>query len=170
VFSSKNGVLPFSGKLPAALFRSPSASAAKFPELKTRMLEVWWLQNKEGPEFNPKFAGNYTPYYFNESFNSAPCTLFYDGHISLAGAGDSMDGNATVTASNIESGKVFKEPGLFASQTLSNLPGPWGNYGGFFTGPDNKDGANFNYDTQVNTSYHIFTVDGIAGRDFVTVK
>lgn len=170
VFSSKNGVLPFSGKLPAALFRSPSASAAKFPELKTRMLEVWWLQNKEGPEFNPKFAGNYTPYYFNESFNSAPCTLFYDGHISIAGAGDSMDGNATVTASNIESGKTFKEPGLFASQTLSNLPGPWGTYGGFFTGPDSKDGANFNYDTQVNTSYHIFTVDGIAGRDFVTVK
>jgi len=170
VFNAVNGVLNFGGSLPPALFRSPPASGARFPELKTRMLEVWWLQNKEGSEFNPKFAGNYTPYYFNESFTSAPCTLFYDGHISIAGAGDSMDGNATVTASNIESGLAMKEPGLFASKTLSNMPGPWGTYGGFFTGPDGKAGADFNYDTQVNTSYHIFTVGGITGRDFLTVK
>ena len=170
VFKAETGVMSFSGKLPAALFRSPPASGASFPELKTRMTEVWWLQNKEGPEFNPKFAGNSTPYYFNESITSMPCTLFYDGHIATAGPVDSMDGHATVTADNIASGKSFKEPGLYATKTLSNLPGPWGSYGGFFTGPDGKDGANFNYDTQVNTSYHVFTVNGIQGRDFLNVK
>jgi prepilin-type N-terminal cleavage/methylation domain-containing protein len=169
-FSARNGCLNFGGRLPPGLFRSPAASGAKFPELKTRMIEIWWLQNKEGPEFNPKFAGNSTPYYFNQCINSAPCTLFYDGHISIAGAGDSMDGNAQVTVQNQESGRALQEPGLFCSRTLNNLPGPWGNYGGFFTGPDGQDGANFNYDTEVNTSYHVFTVDGIQGRDFLTVK
>ena len=170
LFGSRNGCLPLDSALPPALFRMPPASAAKFPELKTRMVEQWWLQNKEGPEFNPKFAGNSTQYYFNQSISSSPATMFYDGHISMAGAADSMDGNATVTASNIESGKSLKEPGLFASKTLDNLPGPWGTYGGFFTGPDGKDGCNFNYDMQVNTSFHVFTVDGITGRDFVSVR
>jgi len=170
LFGSREGCIALDSVLPPALFRSPSASAAKFPELKTRMIEMWWLQNKEGSEFNPKFAGNGTPYYFNQCINSAPCTMFYDGHIGISSPGDSMDSNAQVTESNNASGKLLKEPGLFAYKTLDKLPGPWGNYGGFFTGPDNKDGANFNYDTQVNTSYHVFTVDGILGRDMMNVR
>ena len=170
VFSSRTGCLSLGGNLPPGLFRSPAASQAKFPELKTRMIEVLWLQNKEGPEFNPMFAGNSTPYFFNQCINSAPCTLFYDGHISIAGASDSMDGNAQVSAQNMDANMGMVEPGLYCTNTLNRLPGPWGNYGGFFTGPDGQSGANFNYDTEVNTSYHVFTTDGILGRDFLTVK
>jgi len=170
LFGSRDGCLALDTQLPPAFFRTPSSSAAKFPELKTRMMEMWWLQNKEGQEFNPKFAGNGTPYYFNESILSDPCALFYDGHIAHAAPVDSMAGHAEVVAGNVASSKPLKEPGLFASKTLSRLPGPWGGYGGFFTGPDGMDGANFNYDTQVNTSYHIFTVDGILGRDLLTVR
>ena len=170
LFGSRDGCLSLDTQLPPAFFRTPSSSAAKFPELKTRMIEMWWLQNKEGQEFNPKFAGNGTPYYFHQSILSDPCALFYDGHIAHAAPVDSMAGHAEVTAGNASAGKPLKEPGLFASKTLNKLPGPWGGYGGFFTGPDGMDGANFNYDTQVNTSYHVFTVDGILGRDFVTVR
>ena len=169
-FSHKNGCLSFAGKgLPPAIFRSPSVGQASFPDLKTRMIEHSWLQNKEGPDFNPKFGD--IPYFFNQCINSSPATLFFDGHCSLSGCNDSMDANARVTADKVESNSTDKEKGLFASSTLEVLPGPWGKeYGGYFTGPDGKDGANFNYDTQVNTSFHVFTVDGILGRDFVSAK
>ena len=67
--------------------------------------------------------------------------------------------------------KELKENGLFASSTLSNIAGgPWGDYGGYYTGPDGKTGSKFNYDEQVNTSFHVFTVDGIQGRDFIVAK
>ena len=81
-----------------------------------------------------------------------------------------MDANAQVRAGNIESGSEKKEKGLFACDTLGTLGGPWARYGGYFTGPDGKLGADFNYDTQVNTSFHVLTVDGILGRDFITAK
>jgi hypothetical protein len=82
-----------------------------------------------------------------------------------------MDANAQVLAANTASGSTALEKGLFASATLTKCPGPWGGMGGYWTGPDDKpSGANFNYDTQVNTSFHIFTVDGILGRDFLIAK
>ncbi|MCE9619777.1 MAG: prepilin-type N-terminal cleavage/methylation domain-containing protein [Planctomycetes bacterium] len=169
-YGSKKGCVSFSGTgLPPSIFRSPSVGQAAFPDLKTRMLEHQWLQNKEGPDFNPKFAGD-IPYFFNHCVNSAPATLFFDGHVSLSGCNDSMSANAQLRDSNQASGSTIKEKGLFASDTISNLPGPWGNYGGYFTGADGKQGADFNYDTQVNTSFHVFTTDGILGRDFLTAK
>ncbi|MCE9619776.1 MAG: prepilin-type N-terminal cleavage/methylation domain-containing protein [Planctomycetes bacterium] len=169
-FGSRKGCISFTGAgLPPAIFRSPSVGQAAFPDLKTRMLEHQWLQNKEGPDFNPKFS-NDTPYFFNQCVNSAPATLFYDGHVSLSGCNDSMSANAQVRDSNGLSNSTSKEKGLYANDTISTLPGPWGNYGGYFTGPEGKEGANFNYDTQVNTSFHVFTIDGILGRDFLTAK
>ncbi len=172
VFGSKKGCLSLKGAgLPPAVFRSPSSGQAAYPELKTRMLEHQWLQNREGPEFNPNWAGGNYPYYFNQCINSTPATLYYDSHVSLAGCNDSMDANAQVLAANTASGSSALEKGLFASATLTKSPGPWGGMGGYWTGPDDKpSGANFNYDTQVNTSFHIFTVDGILGRDFLVAK
>ena len=173
VLGSKNGCISFSGDGPTGLlpsaFRSPSVGQAGFPDLKTRMLEHSWLQSKEGPDFNPKFAGT-VPYFFNQCVNSSPGTLYFDGHVALSGCNDSMDANAQVRAGNIESGSEKKEKGLFACDTLGTLGGPWARYGGYFTGPDGKLGADFNYDTQVNTSFHVLTVDGILGRDFITAK
>ena len=173
VFGSKNGCITFSGTaknglLPSA-FRSPSVGQAGFPDLKTRMMEHWWLQNKEGPDFNPKFTTD-TPYFFNQCVNSAPVTLFFDGHVGLSGCNDSMDANAQVRAANIDANTTKLEKGLFVTDTLSTMPGPWNGYGGYFTGPDGKEGADFNYDTQVNTSMHAFTTDGVLGRDFIIAK
>ncbi len=176
VFGSKKGCISFKKSgLPASVFKSPASGQAAFPELKTRMIEHVWLQNKEGPEYNPNWATSATqpplPFFFNQCTNSAPATMFFDGHISLSGCADSMDQNAQVIAGNIDSTRMLAEKGLFASKTLSNITGgPWGDYGGYFTGPEGKTGANFNYDTQVNTSYHVFTLDGILGRDFIISK
>jgi len=133
------------------------------------MLEHSWLQNKEGPDFNPKFSTD-VPYFFNQCINSAPGTLFFDGHVALSGCNDSMDANAQVRASNTDAGSTKKEKGLFVTDTLAVLPGPWSGYGGYFTGADGQDGAEFNFDTQVNTSFHVFTTDGILGRDFISAK
>ena len=174
VFSSKNGCISFKkGGLPPATFRSPSTGQTAYPELKTRMIEHPWLQNKEGPEVQPNFKQpTIEPYYFNHCINSQPASMFFDGHIALPGCSDSMDGNVQVIQSNkANTTKVLKENGLFASSTLSNIAGgPWGDYGGYYTGPDAKTGSKFNFDEQVNTSFHVFTVDGIQGRDFIVAK
>jgi len=80
-----------------------------------------------------------------------------------------MTEHATVATGNINAN--LQEPGLFAQRTLGNLTGPWAGWGGYFTGPTGSSGAEqFNYDEEVNTSYHVFTVDGILGRDFITAK
>ena len=174
VFSSKNGCISFKkGGLPPATFRSPSTGQTAYPELKTRMIEHSWLQNKEGPDVQPNFKQpTIEPYYFNHCINSQPASLFCEGHIALPGCSDRMDGNVQVMQSNMaNTTKVLKENGLFASSTLSNIAGgPWGDYGGYYTGPDGKTGSKFNYDEQVNTSFHVFTVDGIQGRDFIVAK
>jgi prepilin-type N-terminal cleavage/methylation domain-containing protein len=71
----------------AGAYKSPGASMAQYPSLKWRMWEHQWLQNTEGGEINPAFTQP-TPWYYNHGFNSAPCTLFFDGHtqiVSLAG-------------------------------------------------------------------------------------
>jgi len=185
VFSSKRGCANMKGKPSDGLgrpmdgmFRTPAFSQASYPELKTMIMERWWLQNREGPEYNPAYAADVpaksryvggTPYLFNQCINSAPCTVFYDGHTGTTGPSSSMTENAQVAAGNTGV-QGMREPGLFASKTLNNLGDKWGKWGGYFTGPDGSDGAGFNYDTEVNTSYHMFTVDGILGRDFINVK
>ena len=106
---------------------------------------------------------------FNQCINSAPCTVFYDGHTASTGTSASMAEHSTVASGN--DGKGLQEPGLFAQRTLGNLTGPWAGWGGYFTGPEGSTGAEqFNYDQEVNTSYHVFTVDGILGRDFINAK
>jgi prepilin-type N-terminal cleavage/methylation domain-containing protein len=185
VFSSKRGCAILRGKPTNGsgqpmdgMFRTPSFSQASFPELKTMIMERWWLQNREGPEYNPAFAADVppksryvggTPYFFNHCINSAPCTVFYDGHTATTGPSSSMTESAQVAAGNSATPSL-REPGLFASKTLNNLSEKWGKWGGYFTGPDGKDGAEFNYDTEVNSSYHVFTTDGILGRDFISAK
>jgi prepilin-type N-terminal cleavage/methylation domain-containing protein len=178
VFSAKNGCTKFGNRPSPGLFRTPSYSQAAYPELKTMIMERWWLQNREGPEFNPGFskqaparsrlAGG-TPYMFNQCINSTPCTVYYDGHTATSGCSSSMAEHASVASGNANAG--LQEPGLFAQRTLNNLTGPWAGWGGYFTGPEGSSGAEqFNYDDEVNTSFHVFTVDGILGRDFITAK
>lgn len=175
VFSAKDGCHDFRkpGRQFPGLFRTPAFSQAAYPELKTMIMERWWLQNREGPEYNPMFTKRVppgsrmsggTPYMFNQCINSAPCAVFYDGHTAATGTASSMADHATVATGRASAG--LREPGLFVQNTLANLTGRWAEYGGYFTGPS----SDFNYDEDVNTSYHVFTTDGILGRDFVEAK
>jgi type II secretory pathway pseudopilin PulG len=128
----------------SAGFRSPSVSAALYPTLKSRMLEHHWLQQTRA-ECNPNFAnGTYDgcePYYFNAAFESAPVTLFYDGHIELLGCRENTRADARMEQ---QSGH-----GLWSRDT------PFG-VDGYFSD------AAYDWTT---TSFHILTIDGIKGRD-----
>ena len=136
--------------LPAG-FRSPAMSQARFPNLKTHMLEHHWLQNSTGdcnPGFDPGTYGSEgcEPYYFNHAWESSPATLFYDGHVEHIGVRQTMraDGRMRTQAGN-------ENWGLWSQDT------PW-----------REDGylSEYGYD-RAQTSFHILTTDGILGRDIL---
>jgi len=130
-------------------YRVPSFGQVKYPDLKTQMLEHHWLQNPRAP-CNPAFAPppqqlgadvRCEPYYFNHSFMSKPVTLFYDGSVRLAGVTEMMSADQR---HQLQTGY-----GLWSRDT------PFGDEGYFIT---------LGYDF-AETSYHLFTIDGVRGRD-----
>jgi len=126
--------------------RCPSFSDALFPELKTHMLEHHWLQNAQLP-CNDAFAGgNYDgcePYYFNHAQRSQPVTLFYDGHIQAVGVRQAEQDNVR----NINTSGFP----LWSPDTPNGVDGYFMNIGYDFS----------------ETSFHIFTTEGIRGRDIL---
>lgn len=132
--------------LPAA-WRSPTTSQATYPELKTRMLEHHWLQNRSTGMINPNFSGGTTPWYFNHGYGSAPATLFFDGHVNVAGVSAAIDADVRSLSTG--------GPPLWSRHTTLQ-----GN--GYY--------IQQSYDFQAETSYHILTTDGIQGRDFLTTN
>lgn len=130
-------------------FESPGLFQATYPDLKTQIIEHNWLQNPPA-DCNPaaadsciNFGGDCTPYQFNHSINSAPASLFYDGHIRLLP-------NTEVLAADLQ---VLKDTGgvdgLWHRGTPFGIDGYCIPYG---------------YD-DVPLSHHILTTDGIMGRD-----
>ena len=146
VLSSKGYKNPMS--LPSA-WKTPTQSNCRYPELKTRMIEINWLQNKDAGSVNPAFDGM-TPYFFNHGYNSSPATLFFDGHISLISNSKAMDSDSRIKMQNQNTN--LAEKGLWHRGT------PFGE-NGFYN--------NLSFDTLVNTSYHVLTTDGILGRDIM---
>ncbi|MDA0803193.1 MAG: prepilin-type N-terminal cleavage/methylation domain-containing protein [Planctomycetota bacterium] len=141
----------------AAGYKSPSLSQAKFTDQKTWMLELWWLQNREGGEFATCFSPA-QPYYFNGGYNSAPATLWFDGHCSLIGVGSVMESNQRIKAQQQSDGTVLNK-GLWWG--YPNPLAPWAP-NGFF--------QDCGYDMLADTSFHIATVEGIQGRDTVITQ
>jgi prepilin-type N-terminal cleavage/methylation domain-containing protein len=135
-------------------YKSPPSSAATYPDLKTRMIEHHWLQNKPNSDVNYLFAGGYTPWYFNHGYTSAPITMFYDGHIRPVGSGDAMDADCRADA-----GLWSRDTPLAGSPKCATLQVITG---GYYMGQS--------YDFVVNTSHTILTIDGIKGRDVLGLK
>ena len=138
-------------------WRTPAVGQAKFPDLKTRMVEHYWLQNRDGGEYNPGIQPQ-TPWFFNHGYNSAPCTLFFDGHVAVAGVADAQESDGRVRTQNSQGGASGLHPqalGLWHRGTPMGANGFYNQLG---------------YDMIVDCSYHILTVDGILGRDFVGAK
>jgi len=76
--------------------KSPSASQAEFPTLKTRVLEHHWLNGGTRADCNANYAGTgpydgCQPYFFNQGWNSAPVALFYDGHVESIGVRETIE-------------------------------------------------------------------------------
>ena len=129
-------------------YRVPSFGQVKYPDLKTQMIEYNWLQNPSGP-CNPAFGSPQVvgagrrcePYYFNHSFMSKPATLFYDGSVRLTSVVEMMSADRRHQR---QAGY-----GLWSRDT------PFGDDGYYIS-----DGYDF-----AETSFHLFTIDGVRGRD-----
>ncbi len=168
VFSAPtDGAAPYQNPwtLPAGL-RAPSMGHSQYSSLKTHMIEHHWLQNRStlcNPNFPPARSGadaglgsdgtTYTmcePWYFNHSVDSTPATLFYDGHVEMMG----------VSAAQRSDGRVTEQTGT----GLWSRATPFGTNGFYIDAGYGTPGS----DEFANSSFHILTVDGIKGRDFVS--
>ncbi len=140
--------------LPGA-FKCPTQSHAKYSELKSRMIEFYWLQNQDGGPTNPGFSGGYTPWFFNQGNNSAPNTLFFDGHAGVIGVSEVMDANRRYIASwnGVQGAPPMK--------AMWHEGTPWG-ANGFY--------QQLSFDMLADTSFHMLTTNGILGRDVMGAK
>ena len=142
-----------------AAYRSPAVGQCRFPDIKTWMIEHHWLQNNES-EANPMFSGEDPSWMFNQGYNSAPVTMFFDGHVAVKGVREAMD--ADRRAQNLHQ----------QNNICNGCPPTQGECQYGLWSRDTQYGADAyygdtSYDTLVNTSYHILTTDGIMGRDFL---
>lgn len=133
----------------AAGFRAPTFSQCRYPNLKTHFLEHHWLQNR--PQWASRCNsaiengtyGGCEPYYFNHYAYSTPAAAFYDGSVRTVLTKDVLDDDHRVRKqTQSEHGLWFRRPG--------------GAVDGYYEGMSRD---------PTRTSYHIFTLDGILGRD-----
>ena len=100
--------------------------------------------------------GAFKPRIFNQGYNSAPATLYFDGHVTLAGVSDAMEANARAKGQNAANSNMCAAgKGLWHSGT------PMGSAGYY---------SNLGYDMLVASNYHVLTTDGIQGRDNTGAK
>jgi prepilin-type N-terminal cleavage/methylation domain-containing protein len=121
-------------------YRVPSFGHVKYPTLKTHMLEHQWLQDP-AVACNTNFVPGCEPHYFNHGLHSLPVTLFYDGSVRLMGVMEAMssDGRHENQAGY----------GLWSRDTP-------------FLDDGYLIGDGYDY---ANTAFHIFTTEGVRGRD-----
>jgi prepilin-type N-terminal cleavage/methylation domain-containing protein len=122
--------------------RSPSTGTARYADQKTHVLEHYWLQQNPS-ESIPGAPG--VPWFYNMGAQSTPATLFYDGHVRMMSVREAVQSSA----------KVFAQTGR---ELDANDPACFGT-GGYFEA--------FRYGTEAINSYHIFTTNGIRGRDTI---
>ncbi len=138
-------------------YRAPGAGMATYPDLKTRMIERIWLQNREGGENCSAFSPA-SPWLFNQGYNSAPVCLYFDGHVQMTGVADAMEADSRVSGQNATNTNVSTTgKGLWHRGTPLG-----GNFNAYYTAQA--------YDQLVNTAFHVLTTDGIQGRDTVGAK
>lgn len=131
----------------AAGMKTPSFSQVQYSSLKTHMLEHHWLQGRKSPcnaALEDQHYAECEPWYFNQGKESRPVTLFYDGHVELI----SVDQAERADARH----QVQAGFGLWSRDTPL---GP----DGYFSGAGYDD---------ANTSFHLFTTDGVRGRDILS--
>lgn len=143
----------YGAPFPTAL-QPPALASARYPDLKTHIIEHHWLQNApvwcnpnlpNGGVYNPICE----PYYFNQGIASEPATVFYDGHTRLLPNSECIAADARV------------------EKQLGSVDGLWFSHGGALDiGLLTSDGymESLGID-QVEIRHTILTIDGILGRD-----
>jgi len=134
-------------------FKSSTSGQGHYPSLKTWLMEHYWLQNARDEEcglyfedtwFNDANDGIWNgcePYHFNQSYNSAPNTVFVDGHVATI----------DVAQGYRDDKLIFENDGL----------GLWNR-----NTADEDDGYNIESAADwVAWSGHTHTTDGYLGRD-----
>jgi hypothetical protein len=133
---------------------TPGFTQARFPSLKTQMIEHHWVQNPPA-SCNPAFSdGSYDecePYYFNHGLASSPAALFYDGSVRLLPNEEAVAADKMVTRTAGDGKGLWFSPGDEGFDEAGNL-----STSGYFI-PQGVD--------KVDIGYHILTIDGILGRD-----
>lgn len=129
-------------------FRSPSLFQAQYPDLKTHMLEHYWLQS---PPSDSMPNTNGAPWFFNLGEDSTPVTLFFDGHLRLLKVKEVLASNERILAT--EPGQPPAGESLWVTKETSCFNG------GYFD--------SYAVDKDKTTSFHVFTRDGIKGRDTI---
>ena len=138
--------------LMAGSFRSPTVGQSAFPDLKTRCIEMYWLQNQDGGPLNSHYTPD-EPWRFNQGSNSAPVTMFFDGHIQLLPCTRAMASDDRIKAQ--QASTTFVEKGLWVRNSPLGAQGWEGQ-------------VDRVYDQEIAskpTSFHVITTDGILGRD-----
>ena len=168
-------------------FRSPAVSQSSFPELKTRVMEHQWLQNKPNMElmegsmwpvgqkggsnpdsFSPRTrtGSSGMPWFFNQGGPSTPAVAFFDGHVGSLGVPEAIDSYKRIAFGDSKN-KAIKYPGSYFGGSGG------GNFAASFPMPGGyKFGAydNIAYNGGNSVSYHVLTSDGIRGRDTIGQK
>ncbi len=120
-------------------YRSPTVSQCVYPSLKTRMMEMWAIENPPAP-CNESIPEECVPFQWNQSFRARPLTLFFDGSVRIMTPREPM----------------FTEDRANAWLWQRSTP--------FYTlGVGGGEADDFLVDTNV----HFLTTFGIAGRDTI---
>jgi len=151
VYDAENPVDPMD--IPTG-FRPSSTDQARFPNLKTWLMEHYWLQNmRASEECGLYWDGTWfaagdgcwdgcEPFHFNGSYNSAPITVFVDGHVGV-----------------VDVAQASRDDMMLEGQ------------GSPLWNRNTADGANGYYNNGsadwIDWSGHTHTVDGVRGRDIL---
>ena len=137
-------------------YAAPTVDQCLSPDLKTRMVERWWIDGAPSrfhPELGrPNVDGrNQVPvgrpgqhWLFNQGHEAQSLALFFDGSVAAVRSGDAYLDDLVHQAST-------GGDGLWSRDT-----------------PMGEDGMLGEYGVDAFTSFHVLTTDGIRGRDFLS--
>ena len=140
-------------------FRPSSTDQARFPNLKTWLMEHYWLQNVRSSsecglyweDIGAWFASGVgcwdgcEPFHFNGSYNSAPITVFVDGHVGVVDIAQASRDDMMIELASDD------DIGLWNKNTTDGDNGYYNN-----TSAD-----------WIEWSGHTHTNDGVRGRDIL---
>ena len=121
-------------------YRSPAVSQCVHPSLKTRMMEMWAIENPPAP-CNDSNQEECVPFQWNQSFRSRPLTLFFDGSVRIMTPREPMFAEDRANAQLWVRGTPFGHFGVGGTQAGDFL---------------------------VDCGVHFLTAQGIAGRDTIS--